>query len=264
MAITAAILGVAGWHAAVWIELPVLIAIFVLFHYEHIPDRHGRWIACRLLAELLRQSRWLALLGRELSLGRNELKDEERRPKEGWLLVFLQAMIRAAPPAHLRLDPASLSLLRDRVRDVLLNEQINYHHTNAHRSGRVAKRLGRAAVGLFVLTGIVVGIEFVMSIFHHGPHWLAVILPILAGVIPTWVAATAAFRQQSEFELLENTSELMHAALVHADKRLEALDCTQPWAAELLGDELVRIADLMTADVADWSLVFKVKAVETA
>lgn len=275
LAILLAIFGVAYFRPAiVGTEIIVLVAICLLIYNEKRAAYHRRWVDGRTFAELLRITRWMALLGRELPVEVNAGTGSESNHKstilsENLLLKhYFNAIVRAAPLKALRFDPEFLRAVNSDIRNDLLDEQIAYHHVNARRSHQISHRLESFAYITLGLTIIVVVIEIILAIVMAGPdhpHGFHVpLLGILAGMLPTIAAATAAFRHQSEFELLAIRSKLMANNLKLIKEKLEKSRPERPWATELLAEQLITTAELMVADVTDWSLVFQVKAVEPA
>lgn len=269
LAIVLAILGAVYWHGFVLLEVVMLLFVWWLYKNEKISRYHRRWMVGRIFSELLRVARWMALLGRELPLkasagaGYVSKQNQALVFENVWLMHYFNAIMRAAPASPMRLDRINMVQVCSDIEKDLICGQIDYHAVNSERSRHISHCLESFAYKAFFATCAVVGFELVIMVINvFGFCFHFSILGALAGILPTIAAATAAFCYQSEFELLASRSKLMENNLLVIKNNLEKIGDESAWTAELLAEQLITTAELMIADVADWSLVFQVKEIK--
>jgi hypothetical protein len=243
-------------------EAALLGGILAIFRAERRGAWHKRWLAYRLLAELFRQMRYLALLGRSMHASSVPPAARIHGGEADWVLKHFQAHVRAAPFARTRLDREWLEQTREHVLRRLVRDQIDYHARNHARCARVDDRLAAWAEAAFVATIVVVLLKILgaaagIGLLTHNAFG------VLAGILPACAAALFAIRHQSEFEMLARKSEVMQHALETAAGRL-ARTPHGPLASEALGREIHAVALLMLHDLFEWAIIAEVKPVETA
>jgi hypothetical protein len=123
-----------GERFAAGLELAALLLIsgVVLANYWY--RWHERYIAYRLLAELLRAQQELWLLGWSLPIFK--VADVAAHTEHAWVGWYFAAVVRAATLPSGRLDTERLKLVRDEIRRNLLSGQTTYHYRRKMGNGR--------------------------------------------------------------------------------------------------------------------------------
>ncbi len=260
-------------EAIPYFELVFLLIILGLFISSWLFRWHQRWISYRLLAELCRKQRVLALLGRSLPrweiehlgsaeiehLGSEEIErlgSEADTGDEAWVGWYFTAMARAAPFPR-DIGRGALEHLRQ-AGVALLNEQIGYH-VDRGRRGKAGFALHALSLVCFLFTVVCVAFE----LKHYSPWGPAIPWGIFAAIFPTAAAFFFGIGAYAEFELLADQSARMKRVMCDARDEIEGLRFDRPLASQDLGARLFRAATLMMQDIRGWAQLFRVKHVET-
>jgi hypothetical protein len=293
IAVLAALAVMAGNLAVVWggsaklpltlLEFAALALLIWLVAANQRRHWHGRWIAYRLLAELCRMQKALAMLGWSLPLGdtlraaRGVQGTVHRRsstaPEEpnGWVGWYFHAALRAAPMPSGTLAGAALNATRQEVSSTLLEEQIAYHEEKAR--DRRAQSRGLAGWGevLLLLTAVLVFLKVLLLVLV-GPWALGLAkgLGIAAMVIAVPSAAFIALRAYAELEVLADGHAAMAGMMRAVRDHLAALHVPedgQPGLAlvsQEIGGAVHAVAIDMLEETEGWARLFRVKGVEAA
>lgn len=209
-----------------------------------------RWIDYRLLAESLRQIRFLMLLGRVLPFARLLVSETHSGTHISWPAWYLRAVTRQAGLIDATLTTEYLHATRLLLHDALLEEEARYHRNNARRLERMDTRLRHLGSALFVVALLALGVLVV----REAPwvDFVAALLPVLGG-------ALAAIRSQSELGRVMKRSRTM-------GEQLQSLALELAGVTTLTSETLVRVADTaaqaMVGEVMDWQVVFLEKPLD--
>ena len=222
---------------------------------------HERWMDYRLVAELVRQVRFLFPLGGGKPFPRLAQHLHGYSPFNDWTYWHVRAIERAIGLPAAKLTP---DYLRDSLRytQTVVESQVAFHATNFHRCEKLDHRLHLAGVGLFLLTAAGIAGHFVCLYFHHDmapslhdgmSSWLT----FACAFFPALGAALAAINNQGEFTRIAKRSLAMREHLAQIDQEARALiesrtPPTFPQATALA----LRAAQLMVDEVLDWRVVF--------
>ena len=243
------------------LEVLSLTIIFVLVVWNGIGRWHERWIGYRLLAELCRKQRALALLGWSLPFLEVNRAASPGTPRASWIDWYFEAAVRAAPLSTGSLKGHDLEHVRDKIVTTLCSGQTAYHRNRADISDFVSRRLLFSGETCFILTLALVAVK-ISALSFTGASEGITILGLVATILPALSAALFAIRAYAELEVLADQSERMCELLSAVEKRLGMLDSARPLASQELGVDLFRLATAMLADVAGWAQLFRMKAVE--
>lgn len=263
LAVLAVFLALVG-YASYWYEhhspletvrgftvLGVLVAILLLWRLGQARRWHERWIDYRLLTELLRQVRYLALLGRVPASARIPAHSAAVDPMNTWVGWHTRAITRQLGLVHARITDDYLRACRSLLRDGLIGSQISYHANSARQMERLDRRLRMLGLTTFVLTFIAVLVTFIN-------HWRW--LTLAEAVLPALGGAFGAIRSQGEIERLASRSEAMHDYLEQIRDQLDAQGTTPPLI--VVAQVAENATDALTAEVTDWRIVFQTKPLE--
>jgi hypothetical protein len=263
--------GEGGSHKAqaicILIEFVIVSMISGLLHWEKKKSWHKRWMAYRLLAEVIRQLRCLVPLGGGRPLARVPAHLAVYGDPVGtWMYWHLRAIARATgiPTAVVRPDYLKQVLgYLDLVIRGQGTGQLDFHITNERRSEHISHRLHEASVRLFRMT-------IACILWHLAPHLpLRVHLePVVEGwltlacaTLPAFGAALAGINNQGEFARIAKRSESMADAFKRFAERLEVLEKRAETPGEVLRiAEIIPlatdVAQLMVDEVVEWRVVF--------
>lgn len=251
---------------ATFAELLLFTLIAVLVVASHAQRWHERWITYRLLAELCRKQRILALVGRSLPRWQGEFLETadspEEAPRDAWVAWYFSAALRGSA-----MPSGNLSETLGRAKAVgmsLIAEQTAYHQAREERFRKAGGRLQDLGEFFFLLTLVGVAVEFGLLIFRSSRENVLKLIDSLVALLPAAAAAFVSLRAYSEFELLENQSKRMERVMERASEELEAIDVMNagPLKSQELGAALHALATAMLQDVGGWVQLFGIKALE--
>jgi hypothetical protein len=238
-------------------EILSILAILFLTIYGNRKHWHERWIDYRLLAEQLRQQRFLMALGRVLPSAPGVpayVSDDD--PNNSWMQWHFRAIVRAAGIVDARFDHSYLRAACVFLKSEGVDGQVRYHKKNAERLERADKFLHRAGYVLFGVAAIA-GTLHLLNYFWHlfdDDGQFALCLTLITVVGPAFGAALTAIRFQGEFERVIKRSWAMKGQLQQISDELQ--NCRSPISSNALGEIATRGAQLMTSEVLDWRTVF--------
>ncbi len=222
-------------------------------------DWHERSIEYRLLAELCRKEKTLALLGWALPIRAVQRRAADDRA--AWVAWLFGALQRAAPFPRGELASRLRGASDHAVLQELIKEQLNYHRGRgkmARRASTIFERVGTWAF-LAVLFCVVLKL---WSIFQEWDYGLVPILGVLAVTLPGLSAASIGLRAYAELQLLAEQSRHMEAELKRAEARVTRLNPERAMVSQDLGAEAAAVAILMLQDLEGWARLFRVKGME--
>jgi hypothetical protein len=242
-----------------------ILAILFVTRFGNKKRWHERWIDYRLLAEQLRQQRFLMALGRVLPSAPGVpvyVSDED--PSNSWMQWHFRAIVRAAGIVNARFGKAYLSAACSFVKAEGVDGQVGYQKGNADRLQRADTLLHQAGYFLFGLAaaaGILHLVNSVMHWFHEHMFahdgFVALGLTFITVVGPAFGAALTAIRFQGEFERVIKRSQAMKGQLEQISEELRKCSSAGAVPASIaLGEIATRGAQLMISEVLDWRTVF--------
>ena len=273
------------------VKLALVTAIFWNTHTANHGDWNDKAIDCRYLAERLRISNYLPLVGSFQPPAASEPQFASRVLRQSSIDWLFDAITRSVSPSdidalaikpldeqtrsvrQLRVDP---SAALEAIRGVWLRGQIAYHANNTRTMNRmytVTERVGRI---LNVIVIVVVVFDVAILACHlfgllpeltHRLHVYAPLLVFSSAVLPAAVAGLNGIRFQSECRRLADRSHVMQRLLQRNDRRAETLadniTAQQAAPATNLGSwtpEVLRLAETIARDmveeVSEWSVIY--------
>jgi hypothetical protein len=235
-------------------EVLIILAIIVVTLFGTKRRWHERWIDYRLLAEQLRQARFLMALGRvSVSVPRLPAHISYGDPRHSWMYWHLRALLREAGMITARFDARYLETVKDSLNENGIKAQIRYHEPNAERLEKVNHRLHHLGIILFLSAFIAAFLHFFIHEEEHRP-----VLTLITIVGPAFGAALAAIRSQGEFDRLTKRSQAMTAQLKRVSHQLDRLTLDDGDLSSLkLSEIAINGAQLMVDEVLDWRIVFQ-------
>jgi len=228
-----------------------VLVILIIWTLAHRRRWHDRWIDYRLLAEFLRQMRFLALLGRPPAFSTPPAADGEGETRGSWIAWYPQALAREAGFATVELTPVVLDAVRILLREGLIAAEIQYHSNNARRLGRLDLRLRNAGSLFFVVALIALG-----ALVVRETSWLTA----LAALLPVFGGAVAAVRGQAELVRVVKRSRAMTERLREIAEDLA--DQGLVLSSTNIARAMESAAQSMIGEVMDWQIVFEEKPLE--
>jgi hypothetical protein len=263
---------------SVAIEFVFLLIIVFLLIAGRRRRWHERWMEYRLLAELIRQIRFLIPLGASRPFPRapTHLGVNENLTRT-WMYWQMRAIARATGIPQAKATPEYvLDCLRSiaKVAGGPNRGQFRFHRDTEKRSNLISHRLHAASTALFVLTIFSISFHLVLefsgspylpSWLHSGllhthrseiDRWLV----LAAASLPALGTALTGIVNQGEFARLAKRSAAMADGFEQFAARLKSLqlgDSERPAGPKLL--QVIplaeRIAEVMVDEVADWHTV---------
>jgi hypothetical protein len=244
------------------LEFVAVLFIIVLVWLGNRRHWHDRWIAYRLLAELVRQLCFVAPLGGARPFPRPVSSSVRRgNPVNSWMYWHLRSIDRDAGLPEAIVTGEYLRICLRHV-TATVDGQINFHLAAAKSSRRLHHRLHILGFILFILTAALTLIH-VLAIYRAPiiPEWLhgldAFGFTFLCACLPAIGAAMAAISHQGEFARTARRSTAMVEQLTQIRAQLEPLlqSGANIRSADVAADAL-RAAQIMVDEVLDWRVVF--------
>ena len=178
---------------SITVELACIIMILMLIWRGQRGKWHQRWIAYRLLAELVRHVRLVAPLGGERPFPQVPAHwATYGQPGASWMAWYVRALERMAGTPTVVVDNTYLQASLDHLRS-LLDGQARWHDANAQRAYHIQHRLHFSGIALLVVTLIAGALHLLPSLWHTVtyPEWLPPVLTFVCGFFPALGAAMA-------------------------------------------------------------------------
>jgi hypothetical protein len=238
-----------------WIlaELASIILIIAVTTLGRRRRWHQRWIDYRLLAEKLRQMRFLFLIGRSSKTDRVPEHESQGDPRKTWVNWHFQAVVREVGMLREKFDPLYRLAYRKLLVEHELPSQIEYHGETSRQFKRIYKRLHSLGTSLFFGTLVVCVVHFLFAFditFHR-------ILVQLAAIFPAFGAALQGIVSQGDFHNVARRSAAMYHWLSGIVTQLRVAQ--EDLSAEVLGELAEKAAEVMGAELIDWRVGFQGK-----
>jgi hypothetical protein len=254
---------------AVALEILVIVMILANTYRGRKNAWHERWIDYRSLAERLRLTPVLSAVG---SPGARAKTGRLGKPDGGrwWTSWYHQALTREIGIPNLAADAGYRRAVTEALRIGEIEPQIDYQKNNAERMTKVDRLLFGIGSGTLILT-LFVGVAYAVWFLslQYGPPIMGMVpddgyegliantVTFLAGLAPAVGAAALGIREQGDFERRAEVSSSMAAQLALIGEALNQEDAASTLAG--VASLVETSADIMTAEVGDWDLVFRAK-----
>jgi len=246
----------------VMLELGLLVGILLLYLCDRMWGWRERWLDYRLLAELLREADLLAMIGRGLAHRAIADHEEDLAPRARWVPQAYRAILRSAGIIGGRYDRAHLEQVQKFGAHGRLADQIRYHDKNSKKTKRLNDVLRLFSFVAFMLTIALITIKLIIFDAGHHEIGLSEALAVIAGGLTALTYAVFGVRNQAELEIVGRRSERMKTRLKRHYREVMDIGGSGLTSARL-GQALVRSAETMRHDVADWIGIFETKETET-
>lgn len=218
-------------------------------------DWHRRWLDHRELAERLR------CLALSAQLGDLDLRAGQGSA-DSWLLWFARATARETGLPNLAADSAYLEELRSSLRN-LLDDQIAYLTSSAHRTHQLEHRLHQIGTALFAATAAVcVGVLMLVWFGRLGlfglrelPYTVSKVAIVISAALPAIGSAIYGIRMQGDF----GGASARDAALAAQLTTLRHVVDQDALSFDTLKLRTARATDLLTAELADWGQSYRAR-----
>jgi hypothetical protein len=243
------------------IEFLAVLAILSLVWRGNQRHWHDRWMAYRLLAELIRQLRFVVPLGGGHPFPRPAPSAGKRgNPVNSWMYWHLRSIDREAGLPKAKVTAEYLRECLQCV-DIVLDDQIRFHNTAAKNNGDIEHRLHRLGVRLFQITFLLIAIHFATHLFEPLKSWHPVLekygVTFFCAALPAIGAAVAGINHQGEFARTARRSSAMVEQLTEIRNQLAPLLATNSTVGSTeAAAHALRAAQIMVDEVLDWRVVF--------
>jgi hypothetical protein len=242
------------------LEFIAVLVIIVLVLGGNRRHWHDRWLSYRLLAELIRQLRFVVPLGGGKPFRRPISPFKPANPANSWMYWHLRSIDREVglPAAKVTTSYVQESL---QYVNAIVQGQIAFHEATKKTAGRIERRLHAAGVGLFFATFVLIAAHFLSHPMRASAKWRHTMelcgVTFFCAALPAVGAALAGINHQGEFVRTERRSAAMVEALVEIRGQLDRL--LQPGAivrSPEAAAHALRAAQIMVDEVLDWRVVF--------
>ncbi len=264
-----AIYGNASTFCAV-IEIVLLLLIYILFKRDRRLHLHDRWLEYRCIAEFLRPTLYLSLIGshfpmrrfcdNEEVLGRNLLG--HGRPERCWAYFYTETVLRYVGFSGYAINDEYLQRALKVTRSQWISQQYQYHSRNALAMTMMAKRLAKVSETLFIATIVVVCLKMSVGLLPARFYIASKISGILAAWFPVLGTTAFAIRNHAEFEISAQRSLSTREILLGYNRRLMRLS-GQPVRLKDVEDVLSDLTAESISETANWLEIYEVKETET-
>ena len=269
-AVLAALLPMANTET-LWLEIPcgaieigALYLILRLMHLGRERQWHERWTDYRLLAELIRELRFLVPLGGGRPLPRIPAHlAVYGDPARTWMYWYVRAIAREIGIPAARVTPGYMGDCADFLDHVVGDAhggQQGFHFQAARRARTLGTRLRYGANSLFKWTFASVGIRLALGTIHRLKIFYLPgadeVLLLLSATLPAFGAAFEGISNQGEFIRISKRSEAMASGFAKYAARIAAMKNGPPPRLAEVSPMSGAIAEAMVAEVVDWRAVF--------
>jgi len=187
---------------------------------------HGRWLDCRIGAELIRHLRLVAPLGGKRPYPQVPAHLSFGQIGSSWMAWYVLAVERKLGLPDTIVDRDYLKQSLSHIKEYI-SGQINFHQTTYDRSKKIEYRLHNTALILLILTFIACIIHLMHAFSYHPdlPLWLSSdLLIFITGFFPALGAALAGINSQGEFRRISKRSQMMCDHLSEIQKKVNNLE----------------------------------------
>lgn len=179
----------------VWVEFSALVLILGILLLTRRSRLLDRWLSIRLLAERLRSSYFLALIGASPALGAVQTDAEAPSPSTEWTGRAVREALLSAP-ARTR-DDIDLESGKAELLERWIDDQLKYQAAVVRRAQRHHRLSQGVALGLFSLS-LVAALMHVMHLLK--PEGAPEYWSYISVVVPAAGAAVGGYAEQREYE----------------------------------------------------------------
>ncbi len=199
-------------------ELVCILTILGIYIAGRINRWHDRAADYRILAELLRQMKYLES---QALFVPNSRPPAHYRSKgdlaSTWISGHFQAIVRGADAAHCKFVNDHTERCQDHIADDWIMGQVKYHLRNRQRMHSAGRTCAKGELAFFLLT-LCACISHLALTHIHGVspevvHAWGPWLIAAAASFPAWAAALHGIENQGEFHRLADRSESMSEVL---------------------------------------------------
>ncbi|EGV16135.1 hypothetical protein [Thiocapsa marina] len=232
-------------------ELLVIGIVLILIFGARHRHWHTRWMDYRLLAEMIRQLRFLIPLAGHWPLPRMPAHWETYgNPSRTWMAWHMRGIARATGLPNARVDQVYLRSCLAYLKQVIAGQRA-FHADSARHSEEIDHSLHRFALWLLIATIVCIVAHLIPALHTLGP-----ILTLACAGLPAFGAALHGIKNQGEFSRIAKRSQAMARQLEQLLGEIAALE-GQP---ALLSADVTRVAydaaRLMVDEVLDWRVIF--------
>ncbi|GGW79431.1 hypothetical protein [Alteromonas halophila] len=252
------------------VELALLLLIYGLFRRDKHKKLHDRWLEYRCIAEFLRPSLFLSLLGSHFPMRRYCDNEEvvsrnllgHGRPERCWAYLYTETVLRYIGFSGYKVNHNYLDQVISVIRSQWIAQQYQYHTRNAIAMNLMGRRLARISERLFAATIVIVCLKVASGLLPARYYLISKVCGVLAAWFPVLGTTAFAIRNHAEFDISAQRSLSARETLLGYNHRLQQLS-TQPVRLKAL-DELLRdlTAESIT-ETASWLEIYEVKETET-
>jgi hypothetical protein len=235
----------------IWIFGQMLVTGLVLLDAGIGAKRrwHERWLDYRLLAERLRCLRFLQPLG----LGLDRATGLAWRPKQSWVEWYVRRSERALGPPSGEMRPEHVAGAAQRLADIEIAGQIDYHRRAFRQFGLLEQRLaGVARVSLWATTAVAALLGIVAIVEWPFDPWRP-LASLLLFALPAVTSAFAGVRAEADLVRLAERSAAAAVALARLRRVIGAGEPTY----DRIAVAAMRAAAIMAAELSDWRFVLE-------
>lgn len=247
------------WAFAV-VELSLLVAILAITFAGSRFAWHRRWLETRRLAEYLRFSPAIVILGVARPIGRWPQAEGNNWPER----VARDALRDAGLP-DAKVDRAYLRVVLEQIVLSHVRSQRRYHTAKYGQLSRVHHRIDKVAEACFMTAVLAVSVYLLIEaaaavslIASHWPYSLSKLFTFTGVVFPTLGSTFAGIRYFGDFQKFGAISRVTASKLANIEERMELLLSGDP--ARLTyraASELVQAVDEIVLDeIENWQSVF--------
>ena len=263
LAVILALLGLLMPKAKVVLVLAELMTIGLLYLNTQAGrggEWHRRWLQYRHLAESLRPLIYLKRTGIISTPFRTDIVRGPLGRETGadWTHWYAAAIWRQMDSPRGVLDSTAIRELSEAVVREQIAPQANYHHINAKRMHKLDHRLHE--IGNFLMGAVIASCFLYVAgyfVLHEWVVGMTNIFIVLTAGLPAIGAAIFGLRGHGEHLLTASRSRQTALGLERNAERLSKTTKLEPVATELQST-----AAIMLADLNEWTLAYRERALE--
>jgi len=237
------------------LEFFFLLIISLLIFVSRKRATHRNYIENRFLAEHLRTDIILTLCGKIVSPPRYLRHIKSTYAQNGWMILILEYILAKVPTININ-PPNNIQIIRDFVRQVWINSQIDYHKKRIEKiwnKNEVLEYLGEVIFYLAIL------IAFIHIFFTIHLQILDNILILSVLLLPALGATLSAIKTHRDYKKIITDSTIILNELENLDYEFNKT-LTQKKVDILLG----KAENIMRRESEEWLTLLTSKELEKA
>lgn len=237
-------------------------AIIFLAQFEHKRGWQKRFLDYRILAEIIRQMRFLAPLGLVTPLIKVPVYSKNKSIT--WINWHFRSIAREKGLANLKIDDEYLGSYYKLFKKVAVDSEKNFYESRSEEFSNISNRLGKIGMFIFKIgfcAVLIRAVPFIYKLYYgdtDGVKAAIKFLNELSLIIPGFAPFFFSIKSQGEFERVSRRYRAMYERLQDMSKELEESGSSE---INIMEDIAKDFSSVMVREVSDWFELINAKSI---